>query len=114
MRQRAGEDQPVRDARVRGELVQLVDEVGIEVEGADQGAAPLEVGERCQCGQPIWIIGSAEVGLSCFSCITGESHPDEDYEIDMTVITSAAEQGRCTERRDRVSVDTRTSLARRR
>ena len=38
-------------------------------------------GVRCQCGAPIWIIGSAEVGLSCFSCITGESQPDKDYEI---------------------------------
>ena len=39
-------------------------------------------GVRCQCGAPIWIIGSAEVGLSCFTCITGESAPDKDYEID--------------------------------
>lgn len=38
-------------------------------------------GARCQCGEPIWIIGSAEVGLSCFTCITGESKPDSDYEI---------------------------------
>jgi len=41
-------------------------------------------GEHCRCGQPIWIIGSAEVGLACFSCITGESEPDRDYEIDLT------------------------------
>lgn len=40
-----------------------------------------ERGVRCQCGEPIWIIGSAEVGLSCFTCITGESFPDSDYEI---------------------------------
>lgn len=38
-------------------------------------------GERCYCGEPIWIIGSAEVGLSCFTCITGEAVPDDDYEI---------------------------------
>jgi len=38
-------------------------------------------GVRCQCGESIWIIGSAEVGLSCFTCITGESGPDSDYEI---------------------------------
>ncbi len=42
-------------------------------------------GERCRCGQPIWIIGSAEVGLSCFTCITGESEPVEDYEIDLSI-----------------------------
>lgn len=35
----------------------------------------------CRCGNPIWIIGSAEVGLSCFACITGEPIPDNDYEI---------------------------------
>jgi hypothetical protein len=39
-------------------------------------------GVRCRCGQPIWAIGSAEVGFGCFTCITGEGHPDSDYEID--------------------------------
>jgi hypothetical protein len=38
-------------------------------------------GVRCQCGNPIWIIGSAEVGLACFTCITGEAEPDHDYEL---------------------------------
>jgi len=38
-------------------------------------------GARCHCGEAIWIIGSAEVGLSCFTCITGEATPDNDYEI---------------------------------
>ncbi len=33
------------------------------------------------CGQPIWVIGSAFVGPSCFTCITGEAFPDDDYEI---------------------------------
>lgn len=38
-------------------------------------------GALCQCGEPIWAIGSAQVGLSCFTCITGETVPDHDYEI---------------------------------
>jgi hypothetical protein len=38
-------------------------------------------GVRCACGAPIWIIGSAEAGLGCFSCITGDANPDGDYEI---------------------------------
>ena len=38
-------------------------------------------GHRCYCGAPIWVIGSAEAGLMCFTCITGESDPSEDYEI---------------------------------
>lgn len=40
-----------------------------------------ERGVRCDCGEEIWIVGSAEVGLSCFTCITEESVPDDDYEI---------------------------------
>lgn len=39
-------------------------------------------GERCRCGNRIWVIGSAIVGYSCFTCITGEADPSEDYEID--------------------------------
>lgn len=40
-----------------------------------------KAGARCACGQRIWVIGSAEVGHGCFTCITGEAHPDSDYEI---------------------------------
>ena len=40
-----------------------------------------KAGRRCHCGAPIWVIGSAEAGLACFSCITGESDSSEDYEI---------------------------------
>jgi hypothetical protein len=40
-------------------------------------------GIRCRCGAPLWIIGSAEVGLACFTCITYEAVPDHDYEIDV-------------------------------
>jgi broad specificity phosphatase PhoE len=39
-------------------------------------------GERCQCGEPIWVIGSAVAGHACFTCITGEATPSDDYEID--------------------------------
>jgi hypothetical protein len=40
-----------------------------------------KAGQRCHCGAPIWVIGSADAGLSCFMWITGESHPSGDYEI---------------------------------
>jgi len=40
-----------------------------------------QAGVRCECGDPIWVVGSAEAGLSCFTCITGEAHPSDDYEI---------------------------------
>jgi hypothetical protein len=40
-------------------------------------------GAKCpNCGDPIWVIGSAFAGNMCFTCITGEAFPDHDYEID--------------------------------
>lgn len=42
-------------------------------------------GVKCSCGNDIWVIGSASVGNSCFTCITGESQPDSDYEIDTAI-----------------------------
>ena len=46
----------------------------------DAIAAHVE-GKRCSCGEEIWIIGSAEAGYACFTCITGEANPDNDFEI---------------------------------
>jgi hypothetical protein len=34
-------------------------------------------GECCDCGEPIWVLGSAIVGRACFTCITGESAPSD-------------------------------------
>jgi hypothetical protein len=42
-------------------------------------------GIKCSCGNDIWVIGSASVGNSCFTCITGESVPIDDYEIDSAI-----------------------------
>lgn len=42
-------------------------------------------GVKCSCGNDIWVIGSAAVGNSCFTCITGESIPKDDYEIDAAI-----------------------------
>ena len=39
-------------------------------------------GEKCRCGQPLWVIGSAASEYGCFTCITMEATPDSDYEID--------------------------------
>jgi hypothetical protein len=38
-------------------------------------------GIRCDCGEPIWVIGASQVGNMCFTCITGEAYPEDDYEI---------------------------------
>jgi hypothetical protein len=51
-------------------------------------------GIKCTCGNDIWVIGSAIVGNSCFSCITGESAPDSDYEIDSAVKKKENKKGR--------------------
>lgn len=51
------------------------------VEQLRYALAAARSGKRCACGNPIWVIGSAVVGLSCFTCITGEAVPSEDYEI---------------------------------
>ncbi len=40
-------------------------------------------GAHCQCGSPIWIIGSRQAGLGCFTCITGQPNPAHDYEIEV-------------------------------
>jgi hypothetical protein len=42
-------------------------------------------GATCDCGNPIWVIGSAFAGNACFTCITGEAYPDGDYEIDEAI-----------------------------
>jgi hypothetical protein len=42
-------------------------------------------GIKCSCGNDIWVIGSASVGNGCFTCITVESQPDSDYEIDVAI-----------------------------
>jgi hypothetical protein len=39
-------------------------------------------GLACDCGNPIWVIGSAIVGKGCFTCISGESDTSNDYEIE--------------------------------
>jgi hypothetical protein len=43
-------------------------------------------GARCACGNPIWAIGSSQVGFSCFTCITGEAMPENDYEVVMDAV----------------------------
>src|ERR1700745_4425762 len=40
------------------------------------------MGARCHCGAPVWVVGSVSAGYGCFTCITGEAFPAEDYEID--------------------------------
>ena len=55
-------------------------------------------GVRCRCGENIWVIGSAELGYSCFTCITGEASPDQDYEIAEAVDLQPAQPPRPAKR----------------
>ena len=50
-------------------------------------------GIKCQCGNDIWVIGAAFVGNSCFTCITGESEPSDDYEIDSAIKKTKSKKG---------------------
>jgi hypothetical protein len=43
-------------------------------------------GVKCNCGNDIWVIGSASVGNQCFTCITGESQPNADFEIESALM----------------------------
>jgi hypothetical protein len=43
--------------------------------------AGYKAGSRCHCGAQIWVVGSAEAGNACFTCLTGESGPSQDYEL---------------------------------
>ena len=41
---------------------------------------------KCGCGQDIWVIGSAHLGNSCFSCITNGDEPNGDFEIESAML----------------------------
>lgn len=51
-------------------------------------------GIKCSCGNDIWVIGSASAGNICFTCLTGESYPLDDYEIESAIIKRENASGR--------------------
>ena len=53
------------------------------IQQLESAIAAYRAGARCQCGAPIWIIGSTQTGLGCIACVTGQIEPDQDYEIDV-------------------------------
>lgn len=56
------------------------EEITITLRGALEA---YKEGAKCiVCGKPIWVIGSAFGTNMCFTCITGEAIPEDDYEID--------------------------------
>ena len=55
--------------------------------------ADYQTGIKCSCGNDIWVVGSAIVGNNCFTCITGESTPTDDYEIAAAIKKQRSRQG---------------------
>jgi hypothetical protein len=51
-------------------------------------------GIKCHCGNDIWVVGSSFAGNSCFTCITGESFPTDDYEIELAIKKRENKKGR--------------------
>ncbi len=51
-------------------------------------------GVKCSCGNDIWVIGSSQIGNTCFTCLTGESMPTDHYEIDAALPKSQPKEGR--------------------
>lgn len=60
----------------------------------NKALADYKRGFKCTCGNDIWVIGSASIGNGCFSCITGESYPKDDYEIDTAINKKESNKGR--------------------
>ena len=51
-------------------------------------------GVKCSCGNDIWVVGSASVGNSCLTCITGDSRSNGNYEIDLVLKRRHSKGGR--------------------
>jgi len=58
-----------------------------------QASTDFKNGIKCSCGNDIWVIGSASVGNGCFTCITGDSFPSEDYELDIAMTKRKSSKG---------------------
>lgn len=56
--------------------------------------ADYRAGIKCSCGNDIWVVGSASVGNACYTCITGDSYPDDVYEIESAVVRRKDARGR--------------------
>ncbi len=42
-------------------------------------------GEKCTCGNDLWIVGTATSSFKCYQCITGKAHPAGEYEIESVI-----------------------------
>ena len=51
------------------------------IAGLQDSLRAFQRGELCNCGEPIWVIGSSVAGHACLTCITGSTDTSEDYEV---------------------------------
>ena len=51
----------------------------------ESAIAAYKNGDKCSCGNDIWVVGAASDGFKCFQCITGRKHPAGDYEIESAI-----------------------------
>ncbi len=56
------------------------------VEQLHKSLEDFKKGKKCECGNPIWVIGTALYETTCFSCLTGETDASKDFEIDAACI----------------------------
>lgn len=42
-------------------------------------------GQKCECGNDLWIVGAATGSFKCYQCLTGKAHPAGEYEIESVI-----------------------------
>ena len=47
---------------------------------------------KCKCGDDIWVVGSAVMGNQCYTCITGETNPNNVYELEAALEKNIIEE----------------------
>ncbi len=50
-------------------------------EKLENALATYKAGEKCECGNEIWVIGSAFMDTGCYYCLTGNFSCNKEYEL---------------------------------
>jgi len=50
------------------------------------------LGEKCPCGNDIWVIASAFIDNCCYSYLTGKSESDDDFKIDTAIVKNQKDE----------------------
>jgi hypothetical protein len=82
------------NAYVKKHLMNNPSENDKDLRNLNSALADYKKGIKCSCGNDLWVVGSASVGNSCFTCLTGENYPIDDYEIESAINKSENVMGR--------------------